>query len=106
MDRFDKQFWTMYGIVITLVIFGIIAILVVTSPGFRFATDQDLKGICETKLNFSEKSTVIERYGNDMVETRRYRAYDLCKARDGTVLSNNPAGYITIDEYASILLQR
>jgi hypothetical protein len=71
-----------------------------------FQTDQELTAVCHLNRDIVDNQTVEERHGNRVELVTRYHVYDMCKTRNGTVVSNTSVGYLTFDELVVLEMNR
>lgn len=80
-----------------LIVFAIVAML----GGFayitisQFQSHADAKMVCEQIIDKNDTQITSVRNGNYINDVTLYHGYDVCKLRNGTVVSNTSLGYGT-----------
>ena len=69
------------------------------SDQIAFATNPELTAICHSTRDIYDNRTTEERHGGQITLETRFHIYDICTARNGTVISNTSLGYMSFDEW-------
>jgi hypothetical protein len=77
-----------FAVIVVILAFGYMAFV-------QWQFQATAEEICEQIVDKNDTQTTSVRNGNYINDVTRYHGYDVCRARNGTVVSNTSLGYGT-----------
>jgi hypothetical protein len=93
-----SEYMVFLGMILVMCIgIGTIYCYVLFDIDISFATNPSLEAKCYMRSASDEKIT-IERVGDGYERIYRYHVYEVCIARNRSVISNTSLGYLTLEQ--------